>query len=232
VTIDDGSVVVAGDEGERPSPSVDLLLSTAAREYGERLVAVILTGSGHDGAAGAVDVKGAGGVVVIQNPATAAYPAMPMALPPTATTNEELQATNEELHARTCELQELNRVLAGERRRLSEMVELAPFHIAVLRGSTLSVEAANSASLQLFKVEDALGRPFEEVCRGPAFEPLLQGAREAFRRDRPWNSARIATPVERPGAEPAVRELVYTVVPTHDAGGGGRCHREARARGA
>jgi two-component system, chemotaxis family, CheB/CheR fusion protein len=37
-------------------------LSSAAQSYGEHLVAVILTGSGSDGAAGAVDVKNAGGV--------------------------------------------------------------------------------------------------------------------------------------------------------------------------
>ena len=49
--------------------SVDMLLSSAAQSYGEHLIAVILTGSGSDGAAGAVDVKNAGGVVIIQNPA-------------------------------------------------------------------------------------------------------------------------------------------------------------------
>ncbi len=47
------------------------------------MIAVILTGSGSDGAAGAVDVKNAGGVVIIQNPQTAAYPSMPRSLPPT-----------------------------------------------------------------------------------------------------------------------------------------------------
>jgi two-component system CheB/CheR fusion protein len=83
VVIEDGLVNVHGDHGDRPRPSVDLLLSSAARSYGEQLVAVILTGFGSDGAAGAVDVKAAGGVVVIQNPATAAHPAMPLALPPT-----------------------------------------------------------------------------------------------------------------------------------------------------
>lgn len=84
VTIVDGHVNLEGDHAERPKPSVDLLLSSAARVYGEHLVAVILTGSGSDGAAGAVDVKNAGGVVIIQNPETAPYPSMPLSLPPTA----------------------------------------------------------------------------------------------------------------------------------------------------
>ena len=83
VRIIHGHVHLDSDHMERPKPSVDKLLSSAAEVYGEHLIAVILTGSGSDGAAGAVDVKNAGGVVIIQNPQTAAYPSMPMSLPPT-----------------------------------------------------------------------------------------------------------------------------------------------------
>src|SRR5437588_7722092 len=90
VKIQDGEVYVEGDGGEggdhregRPRPSVDLLLSTAAKSYGESLIAVVLTGSGSDGAAGAVEVKNAGGTVIIQNPESAPYPSMPLSLPPT-----------------------------------------------------------------------------------------------------------------------------------------------------
>src|SRR5438132_6022026 len=83
VTIDDSDVEVQGDHNKRPRPSVDLLFSSAAEVYGERLIAVILTGSGSDGAAGAVDVKNAGGTVIVQDPQTARYPSMPLALPPT-----------------------------------------------------------------------------------------------------------------------------------------------------
>ena len=84
VTISDGLVLLEGDHANRPKPSIDRLLSSAAEVYGEHLIAVILTGSGSDGAAGAVDVKNAGGVVIVQNPKTAAYPSMPLSLPPTA----------------------------------------------------------------------------------------------------------------------------------------------------
>jgi two-component system, chemotaxis family, CheB/CheR fusion protein len=84
VTINDSTVGIETDLKGRPRPSIDLLLSTAARSYGERLYAVILTGSGSDGAVGAVEVKNADGTVIIQNPATARYPSMPLALPPTA----------------------------------------------------------------------------------------------------------------------------------------------------
>jgi len=84
VRISDGHVHLEGDHDDRPKPSVDMLLSSAAKAYGEHLIAVVLTGSGSDGAAGAVDVKDTGGVVIIQNPQTAAYPSMPLSLPPTA----------------------------------------------------------------------------------------------------------------------------------------------------
>jgi len=83
VIIEDSTVRLESDHDGRPIPSVDRLLSSAAKAYGEHLIAVILTGSGSDGAAGAVDVKEAGGVVIIQNPRTAPYPSMPQSLPPT-----------------------------------------------------------------------------------------------------------------------------------------------------
>ena len=83
VVISDGTVSLETDHKDRPRPSVDLLLSTAAKSYGEHLIAVILTGSGSDGAQGAVAVKEAGGTIIIQNPGTARYPSMPLALPPT-----------------------------------------------------------------------------------------------------------------------------------------------------
>jgi signal transduction histidine kinase len=44
--------LVVGAHG-RPKPSVDLLMSSAAEVYGERLIAVVLTGMGTDGADGA-----------------------------------------------------------------------------------------------------------------------------------------------------------------------------------
>ena len=82
IEVNDHQVTLLSDGGGRPVPSIDLLLSTAAKAYGERLVAVILTGTGSDGTSGARAVKQAGGTVVIQDPATAAYPGMPQSLAP------------------------------------------------------------------------------------------------------------------------------------------------------
>jgi two-component system CheB/CheR fusion protein len=82
-------IEVAGDQlrlrpmGSSPTaPSIDRLLKSAAKAYRERLTAVILTGSGSDGSAGAWEVKRAGGTVVIENPATAMFPSMPASVSP------------------------------------------------------------------------------------------------------------------------------------------------------
>jgi two-component system CheB/CheR fusion protein len=83
VEISDHSVAVAEDAHIGPMPSVDLLLRTAARAFGERLIAVILSGAGSDGAAGARAVKVAGGAVVIQDPETAGFSSMPSSVAPT-----------------------------------------------------------------------------------------------------------------------------------------------------
>jgi two-component system CheB/CheR fusion protein len=83
VTVSNHDVRVLDEGDGRPKPSVDLLLATAAQAVGEELIAVILTGSGSDGADGARAVKEAGGTVIIQNPETASFPSMPLSLAPT-----------------------------------------------------------------------------------------------------------------------------------------------------
>ena len=82
VEIADHMVRLHDNSGKHPMPSIDRLLSSAASVYGERLIAVILTGTGSDGASGAHAVKAGGGMVIIENPATAAYPGMPESLTP------------------------------------------------------------------------------------------------------------------------------------------------------
>ncbi|MEA2522814.1 MAG: two-component system, chemotaxis family, CheB/CheR fusion protein [Thermomicrobiales bacterium] len=83
IAVTDLEVRVHADAARRPIPSIDLLPTAAASIFGECLIAVILTGSGTVGAAGARAVKEAGATVVLQDPATAAFPSMPRApVPP------------------------------------------------------------------------------------------------------------------------------------------------------
>lgn len=84
VEITDHTVSVAADAPGRPKPSIDLLLTSAAGAFGDRAIAVVLTGTGSDGAYGAQVVRQSGGMVIVQNPATARFGAMPGSLPPAA----------------------------------------------------------------------------------------------------------------------------------------------------
>jgi two-component system chemotaxis response regulator CheB len=60
-------------------PSIDVLFESAADAYGAELVAVVLTGSNDDGAAGVRRVLERGGRVVVQDPAGAERAEMPNA---------------------------------------------------------------------------------------------------------------------------------------------------------
>jgi two-component system chemotaxis response regulator CheB len=61
----------------RVKPAIDPLFASGARDYGPRLVAVVLTGTLSDGSAGLVEVRAAGGVAVVQDPNDALYWGMP-----------------------------------------------------------------------------------------------------------------------------------------------------------
>jgi len=56
---------------------IDRFLDSLARDQGANAVCIILSGSGSDGANGAVQVAKAGGLVLVQEPASAAQPGMP-----------------------------------------------------------------------------------------------------------------------------------------------------------
>lgn len=60
-------------------PSIDVLFESAAEMYGENTVGVVLSGSGHDGAAGLIAIKERGGLTVVQSPGTAESTYMPNA---------------------------------------------------------------------------------------------------------------------------------------------------------
>jgi two-component system chemotaxis response regulator CheB len=60
-------------------PSIDAALASAAEAYGYRAVGIVLTGANADGAEGCRRLADTGGMVVIQDPATAEAKTMPVA---------------------------------------------------------------------------------------------------------------------------------------------------------
>lgn len=76
-------------------PSIDLLFKTAAEHFGARVIGVVLTGTGKDGALGLADIERCGGVALIESRQTAFAQEMPEAA---------IEAT---LHATELKLEEI-----------------------------------------------------------------------------------------------------------------------------
>ena len=60
-------------------PSIDVLFESAADEYQERAIGVILTGANRDGARGLAAISSRGGLTIVEDPASAASREMPEA---------------------------------------------------------------------------------------------------------------------------------------------------------
>lgn len=58
-------------------PAIDPLFRSAARTFGPRVIGIVLSGTGSDGAAGLADIRRAGGITIVQDPAEAAFREMP-----------------------------------------------------------------------------------------------------------------------------------------------------------
>ena len=77
--VDDHTVALSVDEPVQfARPSIDVLFQSVADTYGRRAVGVILTGANADGTEGLAAIKQRGGYTIVQNPATAERPEMPM----------------------------------------------------------------------------------------------------------------------------------------------------------
>jgi two-component system, chemotaxis family, protein-glutamate methylesterase/glutaminase len=71
--------VVRGSPIHNTRPAVDPLFASAAATFGPRVVGVVLSGRGKDGADGLRTIKNHGGLALVQDPVEAPEPQMPAA---------------------------------------------------------------------------------------------------------------------------------------------------------
>ena len=78
---DDKTISLSTDERVNYCrPSIDVLFESAADAYGPDLIGIILTGANSDGANGMLKIKEKGGLLIVQDPATADVTTMPLSV--------------------------------------------------------------------------------------------------------------------------------------------------------
>jgi len=75
----DGTLALTVDPPVRYArPSIDVLFDSASDALGRALIGVILTGANDDGSAGLQRIRAGGGTTIVQDPADAEVPQMPL----------------------------------------------------------------------------------------------------------------------------------------------------------
>jgi len=69
--------ILSYDRGLAPVTTINILFESAAKEFGDRVIGVILTGMLRDGTVGLKAVHDAGGLTIVQDPEDSEYPDMP-----------------------------------------------------------------------------------------------------------------------------------------------------------
>jgi two-component system CheB/CheR fusion protein len=80
MVIKNGKLILSDKKDiKRPHLTIDHFFTSLAKERGDRAIGVILSGTGRDGSNGIDAIKKAGGIAIVQDPATASFNEMPLA---------------------------------------------------------------------------------------------------------------------------------------------------------
>ena len=83
--------VIDGEERLNYKPSLDVTFGSAAREFGGKVLGIVLTGMGSDGREGARLLKSAGATIWAQDEASCVIYGMPMAVAKAGLVDEVLE---------------------------------------------------------------------------------------------------------------------------------------------
>lgn len=76
----DRVIVTSGAKENKYRPSIDVLFRSAAVNYGNRVIGIILTGMLEDGTSGMSAIKRCGGICIVQNPNSSEFFSMPQSV--------------------------------------------------------------------------------------------------------------------------------------------------------
>ncbi|TCS99843.1 two-component system CheB/CheR fusion protein [Tepidimonas ignava] len=161
--------------GQGPAPSLDRLFASAARSLGARALAIVLSGTGQDGAVGARVLRDAGGAVWAESPAEAPFASMPQTIIERGLADHVDTAVALGRRLRTL-LQAADQPATPQAPSDSAMADERQAMAALVH------RVATSTGLELGQYQEAtLRRQFERVMRQHGATSLVQLAAEAER---------------------------------------------------